>query len=231
MYKRLLFGSSICFSLIANVVGLIPRFGKRRAPISIEEELGTSPAFNYKLFDPLDLANEETFANYREAELKHGRVAMLAVIGNVVPDLYREQIVPHWKLSNSYDISFQDVPCGLKALSVVPLFGWFQILVAIGFLETNVFVQKDIKDMPGDYSIGYFGLRDKAKNERSLRSELENGRLAMIAFTGQVFAELATGNAPMGQVKQVIDFFQPHENEGAIIQFSLLSLVSFFHSR
>lgn len=221
MHKRLILGSSLCISLIQNVDGLIPRFGKRRAPISISEELGTSPTFNYELFDPLDLANEETFASYRESELKHGRVAMLAVIGNVVPDLYREQIVPHVKLSKSYNISFQDVPCGLKALSTVPLFGWFQILVFIGFLETNVFVQKDIKDMPGDYSTGYFGLRDKARNERSLRSELENGRLAMIAFLGQVFAELATGNAPMGQVKQVIDFFQPHQNSGSVIQFSL----------
>jgi hypothetical protein len=137
---------------------------------------------------------------------------MLAVIGNVIPDLYREQIVPHMNLSNSYKISFQDVPCGLKALSTVPLFGWFQILAFIGFLETNVFVQKDIKDMPGGYSIGYFGLRDKARNERSLRSELENGRLAMIAFLGQVFAELSTGNAPMGQVKQVLDFFQPNSS-------------------
>jgi hypothetical protein len=212
MYKRLLFSSSICLSLTPYADSLIPRFGKRRAPISISEELGTSPAFNYKLFDPLDLANEETFASYRESELKHGRIAMLAVIGNVIPDLYREQIVPHMNLSNSYKISFQDVPCGLKALSTVPLFGWFQILAFIGFLETNVFVQKDIKDMPGDYSIGYFGLRDKARNERSLRSELENGRLAMIAFLGQVFAELSTGNAPMGQVKQVLDFFQPNSS-------------------
>jgi len=212
MYKRLLFSSSICLGLTPYADSLIPRFGKRRAPISISEELGTSPAFNYKLFDPLDLANEETFASYRESELKHGRIAMLAVIGNVIPDLYREQIVPHMNLSNSYKISFQDVPCGLKALSTVPLFGWFQILAFIGFLETNVFVQKDIKDMPGDYSIGYFGLRDKARNERSLRSELENGRLAMIAFLGQVFAELSTGNAPMGQVKQVLDFFQPNSS-------------------
>lgn len=188
---------------------LIPKLGKMRAPIAISEEIGLSPTLNYEFFDPLALANEETFAIYREAELKHGRIAMLAVLGNVIPDMYREQIVPHMNLSNSYKLSFQDVPCGIKALAKVPFFGWFQIFVLIGFLETVIFVQRDVKDMPGDYGVGYFGLRDKAKNERSLRSELENGRLAMIAFVGQVFAELSTGYVPMDQFKKLLDFFQP----------------------
>jgi len=31
-------------------------------------------------------------------------------------------------------------------------------------------------------------------NQRSLRSELENGRLAMIGFTLQIMYELVTGN-------------------------------------
>ena len=32
-------------------------------------------------FDPLGLASEEKLAQYREAELKHGRLAMLAALG------------------------------------------------------------------------------------------------------------------------------------------------------
>jgi hypothetical protein len=43
-------------------------------------------------FDPLGLSkdiDQDTFDQYRAAELKHGRVAQLAVIGYVVPELYR----------------------------------------------------------------------------------------------------------------------------------------------
>ena len=51
---------------------------------------------------------------------------------------------------------------------------------------------------------GYFGVRNKGANERSLRSELENGRLAMIAFLGQVIAELVTGLSPYEQIQQTL---------------------------
>jgi hypothetical protein len=33
-------------------------------------------------------------------------------------------------------------------------------------LETQVFIQSDPQDMPGDYGLGYFGRRDKARHER-----------------------------------------------------------------
>ncbi len=139
-----------------------------KPPIPIEEELGCSPTFNYQFFDPLNLANEYNFAMYREAELKHGRIAMLATLGNLWPDLLRDQITPPPSvyLSPSNELHFRDVPTGLKALSVVPLWGWFQIVLFIAFLETQVLVQRDKKDLPGDYGVGYFGLRDKAKHWR-----------------------------------------------------------------
>jgi len=127
---------------------------------------------------------------------------MLAVIGNIVPDLYRDKIVPPSSvmLSPSHHLSFQKVPCGLEALTVVPIFGWVQIIFLIGFLERRIFVQKALRDMPGDYGTGYFGVRDKGAHERSLRSELENGRLAMVAFLGQLVAELVTGSTVVEQI-------------------------------
>ena len=141
---------------------------KRKAPISIADELGTSPTFQNKYFDPLNLANEDNFASLREAELKHGRVAMLAVLGNTLPDLFRDQIVPPetMLISPSNNLSFQNIPSGLDALRVVPVFGWFQIVLLIGILESKVFIQRDEKDMPGDYQLGYLGLRNKARHER-----------------------------------------------------------------
>lgn len=161
----------------ATAYNILERLAKR-PPISISDELGTSPAFNYALFDPLDLAQEENFAFYREAELKHGRVAMLATIGMVVP---------------RYCLHLPPVACGLGAFREVPRIEWAGMILLVGLLENVVFVSKSDLDMPGDYNVGYFGLVDKARHERSLQSELENGRLAMIAFAVQVLSELTTG--------------------------------------
>ena len=137
------------FSIVSNILN------KRRAPISIEQEMGTSPSLNYKYFDPFNFASEDNFAILREAELKHGRIAMLAVIGQIAPDLFwRSEImegVDPVYLSPSQDLYFQNVDSGLGALSSIPFFGWLQILSFIGYLENRVFVQKVKNAMPGDY--------------------------------------------------------------------------------
>jgi len=172
-------------------------------PLPISDEIGTSPTFQYRYFDPLRLATEENFVRFREAELKHGRVAMLAVLGNTIPDIFHNVFVPSGLLSPSRNIAFRDIPCGLKAIPTIPSLGWFQIVVLIGILETTVFVQRSLYDMPGDYQLGYFGLRDKGQHERSLQSELENGRLAMVAFLFQIIIELVTGQTPINQLNQM----------------------------
>ena len=128
---------------------------KRRAPISIQEEMGTSPTFQYKYFDPFNFASEDNFAILRESELKHGRIAMLAVIGQIAPDLVWKSAsmvdVDPIYLSKSHELYFQNVESGLGALSIVPLFGWLQIITFIGYLENRVFVQTVKNAMPGDY--------------------------------------------------------------------------------
>lgn len=148
----------------------ILRPNKIKPPIPISEELGTSPSLNYQYFDPLQIANEENFARLREAELKHGRIAMLAVLGNTLPELIPNKIIPPCNvyLSPSQELPFCDVlpPTGITTLTTVPIMGWVQIVVLIGVLETQVFIQRDARDLPGDYGTGYFGLRDKSKHWR-----------------------------------------------------------------
>jgi len=218
---------------------LFLRLGKSPFFQPLSEEIGTSPAFNHIFFDPLSLSTESNFATFREAELKHGRVAMLAVVGNSLPELLlpsrvaalsssslsSSSIFPpvpndvaimtvppppplsseanNIMLSPSNNLAFDDVPFGIHALSVVPIVGWVQILMFVAVLEMFLFVQRDDRDMPGDYGTGYFGLRDKGRHERSLSSELENGRLAMLAFAGQVVAELVTGETVGEQIQSL----------------------------
>ena len=95
--------------------------------MSYESELGAISPLGY--FDPLGLSkdiDQETFDNYRTAELKHGRVAQLAVLGYIVPEIYKfpGDIAP--------GISFASVPNGIAAIEAVPTLGWFQMIFAIG---------------------------------------------------------------------------------------------------
>jgi hypothetical protein len=156
------------------------------SPVSLQEELGSSPTLSFLLqrdegevfFDPLGLATDDNFSRYREAELKHGRVAMLAVVGSLIPHFSKD----HHLVS---DLQQGKVP---SLYHLYPDYNeWtvsdgIRLVVLCGFLETLVLVQSSPQDMPGDYGLGYWGVRDKGKHERSLVCELENGRLAMIVM-------------------------------------------------
>merc|ERR1719264_2335130 len=93
---------------------------------AFEKELGVQAPVGF--WDPLGLANDgnvETFRRRRETEIKHGRVAMLATMGYITPEL-----VGKWPgyLSPSKSLAFEDIPNGLAAVSKVPAFGWAQIV-------------------------------------------------------------------------------------------------------
>ena len=64
------------------------------------------------------------------------------------------------------------------------------MVVVCAILELGVLYQKNPNDLPGDYQIGYFGVRNYDKNERALVVELENGRLAMIVMGYYVVCDL-----------------------------------------
>lgn len=166
-----------------------------RSP-ALSEELGCSPTLSMLLrqpdfyFDPLQFANDDSFSRLREAELKHGRVAMLANLGVELPPLLKP-------LAAQQDWEPQELPSSsiIENLSRMDPVDYLNIAVTCAFLESFVFIQRHPKDMPGDYGTGYFSVRDKGLHERSLISELENGRLAMIAFAVQLLAEVITGRS------------------------------------
>lgn len=170
-----------------------------------EDQTGVQPPLGF--WDPLGFHKDGTFRDfyqYREAELKHGRVAMYACIGFIAPEYFR---FPGY-LSPGLDLQFVDIPNGLKAFEVVPLEGWLQILAYIGWYELAV-NQPQNPEEPGNYYKGRFGIvnrwwdirekvafsmPDKVQRRRSLNAELANGRLAMVAITGMVFQNAIVGN-------------------------------------
>ena len=81
------------------------------------------------LWDPLgfaEKADEMTLKRYREAELTHGRVAMLAVLGHLVT-------TAGVRLPGdiAYGVPFSSVKNGFAALETMPAFGIFQIVAFV----------------------------------------------------------------------------------------------------
>jgi len=131
-------------------------------------EIGAQPPTGF--FDPLKLSkgiSPERFELYRTAEMKHGRVAMLAILGYIAPETYR------FPGELAYGLKFEDVPNGLDAIGVVPALGWAQIVAFVGSVE--------YAGVLGDFEIGKPDFSPDVLARRQAQ-ELTHGRLAMIAI-------------------------------------------------
>merc|ERR1712127_11472 len=126
-----------------------------------------------KGFDPLNLAKTlEELDTFREAEIKHGRLAMLAAVGwplseRLQPYLAKSMGAPDLLAAGGKAPSLLNG--GLENIN--PLF-FLGILGFTGFVETQV-------------------LTKMMKRENRIK-ELQNGRLAMLAIVGYVAEEFVT---------------------------------------
>ena len=156
------------------------------------------------LFDPLGFgakADEATLKRYREAELTHGRVSMLAVVGFLAGEFVEGK-------SFLWDASVSGP--AITHLSQVPTPFWFLLATFIGAAEqtraeigwtdpSNVpFDRPGLLNsdyVPGDLGFDPLGLRPEDPEElRVLQTkELQNGRLAMLAAAGFMAQELVNG--------------------------------------
>jgi hypothetical protein len=191
-----------------------------RAMITRAEGLMTDKAEDLKagifpplgFFDPLGISvNKEPgkLLFYREAELKHGRVCMLASLGFVVQEQFHPLFGGNIDVP-SY-IAFQETPLEKFWYIVSVAIALPEIFAAIPTFEdpaptlspdTNVGTYKDkdtwtIKNdgrIPGD--LGYDPLGIKPKDPEALldmqNKELAHGRLAMIGMAGMIAQELVT---------------------------------------
>ena len=149
--------------------------------MSYENELGAQEPLG--LWDPLNMVYnqpQERFDRLRYVELKHGRIAMLAVAGHITT-------TSGARLSGDIDFSgtsFASIKTGIAGLSDIPQGGVLQIIAFIGFLE--LFVMKDVKgngEFPGDFRNGFdFGWDNYTEEEKMQKRaiELNNGRAAQM---------------------------------------------------
>jgi light-harvesting complex I chlorophyll a/b binding protein 1 len=141
----------------------------------------TAPLENVDLFDPSVVAKGVEPVFLREAELKHGRLAMVASILLPLSEQFSDNLGIHF---------FQDHPdfvvIGLSFMFITEfssmIRGWENPLVKPFALK------KDYQ--PGDFGIA-LGVNDETLGNQ-MDKELNNGRLAMIGILGMMAQELAT---------------------------------------
>ena len=147
-------------------------------------------------FDPLGLAEKfpENLAWFREAELKHGRVAMLAYVGLIVPDAIRLPIDPLTDSSLDF-INAHNKLIG-PGLGEGPM--WW-LMCAVGAIESVRFKQlglafeKLTTENAGDLGLRGFAPSSAEGMESMKMKELKNGRLAMLAVGGALTQGVAFG--------------------------------------
>merc|ERR1719387_2651959 len=127
-----------------------------------------------------------------KAELKHGRIAMLAALGIQVADVWH----PLWSSTTKF---WGDAGPYISAVNIhkEPLLRekfWPLVFIAAGLIEfsSGVSWTGEAKREPGDLGFDPLNLRPTDPKEWLDRQnqEISNGRLAMFAAIGMLFQEL-----------------------------------------
>jgi len=152
-------------------------------------------------FDPLSLCpdTEKEFFKFREAELKHGRVAMLAFVGFLAgesagiffgndingPAIFQYQQAE--SLLNAWSYNVLGLAAAVEGYNIVN--GWDT--------PSETFKGDGVAYLKSDYTNGDlnfdplgFKPKDPTKFKEMQAKELNNGRLAMIGMAGLVVQEL-----------------------------------------
>merc|ERR1719439_396215 len=142
-------------------------------PFDPSKQVGAMAPLGF--FDPLGFSkvgDKDGFRNLRMAELKHGRVAMMAAVGAVAQHYIKFP-------------GFEKVPAGLAAVTTAPgTYGFAALFILSGVMELVVWTQDPKKEV-GDFGdpVG-LGMYDLDMRNR----ELNNGRMAMFAALGIISA-------------------------------------------
>ena len=149
-----------------------------------EKEIGVQAPLGF--FDPLGLLKTATpseFEQLRSAEVKHGRIAMLAIVGHMVTTAGVR--VPG---DIAYNLPYSSMKAGLAALDTIPAWGVAQVILFIGLLEYGYgYQKKNIEDYCFQ-AMKDFGWSE-ATQKSKLAIELNNGRAAQMGILGLVVHE------------------------------------------
>jgi hypothetical protein len=159
---------------------------------------------------------------FQNAEIKHGRIAMVATIGYMIQkwgihmplylgptgsNAFHPESDTAWLLSSSTGVTFSDIATAapLDALKMVPAQGWAQIFFVAGWFECIAYNRQWNREntVPGDYGYDPLGFTKRpggleSEELKSLRiKEIKNGRLAMMTMAAWVSNDVIPGSFPV----------------------------------
>lgn len=117
---------------------------------------------------------------YRRAELKHGRVAMLGVVGAIWQEF---SVLP--------GLGYEPTKNLFQAVADAPWLAILQVFVFVGIFDLQS-TKYDIEQgrVPGDIGFDPLKLSKDGINEKWALSELKHGRLAMWAMAAILVQQL-----------------------------------------
>lgn len=191
-------------------------------------------------FDPAGFVNSKTeLYNYREAEIKHARLAMLGAAGWPVAELYDTSIANLFGLPSIIEQNAGRDPSVLNGgLGLISPVYWAFVVALTGVIELRgeqIKNQKKQADkawmftgswVPGDLGFDplglYTALSPNARGKYLMETaELKNGRLAMVAILIFVIEEFFTGK-PVVELTPL--FFTPFPKVVEQLMFSAPAL-------
>lgn len=151
-----------------------------------DDAIGSQPPLGF--WDPLGLlqdADQERFDRLRYVETKHGRIAMLAILGHMVTSAGVR--LPG---DIAYGVPFSAIKNGLAAFETIPTAGSIQLFLFIGLLELGFGArQQEIEEAQLAASRWSQETIDK-----KVAIELNNGRAAQMGILGLMVHEKLDNN-------------------------------------
>ncbi|GAB5369483.1 hypothetical protein AAMO2058_001408300 [Amorphochlora amoebiformis] len=194
----------------------VPTTARRtKVNADLRSALPTGATAPVPYFDPLNLsegASEATLKRWREAELTHGRVAMLSALGFLVAesfhplfggDIYGPAIDHFEQIDDRFPGFWKALLFTISLFeSYRSTYGWSDPTKG-GDLFT---LKEDY--VPGDLNFDPLGLladKTPAEIEELKNKELNNGRLAMISLAGIIAQELVNHETVIDTWREILN--------------------------
>merc|ERR1711998_109461 len=188
--KALEVGQAVVKNSKSNIFTVLATEGEVEAaePFDAKNQIGAQAPLGY--WDPLGLLKgknntPERFERLRTVELKHGRIAMLAVLGHILTTSGMR-----WPGEIAFGLPYTEIPDGLAAFGKIPLAGTLQIIAFIGAIELGY---SEWKKEGEEWAMSVFDTSDPSISpeskeqreflkEQKMSIELNNGRAAQMGI-------------------------------------------------